>query len=85
MEDMIKITAHVVVTLLRPASAPFWLENNWEAPPIEAIPSPLGECTSISNVKSAPVTICIIRKNVAIISSGKRNLFILNYTLNKEI
>ena len=50
--------AIIVVNLFKPASIPFWLEKSWEDPPIEAKPSPFGECNKIKTINKVAVIIC---------------------------
>ena len=51
------------VNLFNPFSALFCEENNCEAPPIPAMPSPLGECNKINTISKNAVIICILQKN----------------------
>ena len=56
--DITKIATKKYVTLLSPFSVDCCDENNWLAAPIEAMPSPLGECKRTKMTLKTPDIIC---------------------------
>ena len=56
--EIIKIPTKKYVTLFNPFSVDFCDENNWLAAPIDAIPSPFGECNNTSKMAKIAETIC---------------------------
>ena len=61
----VKIPATIKVNLLSPFSALFCDEKTCAAPPIPAMPSPLGECIKISAIsKNADIT-CVVQTSVS--------------------
>ena len=68
------IATHIV-SLFRPDSAFFCEAKTCDAPPMPAIPSPLGECIITSKIKSSEEIICIIQNIVVIISNPFYNLY----------
>lgn len=53
------IPAKKYVILFRPFSVDFWDEKSWLAAPIEAMPSPLGECIKTRSIVKTAEIICI--------------------------
>ena len=48
------------VTLFKPFSVDFCDANSWLAAPIDAIPSPFGECNSTKITLNIPLIICAV-------------------------
>ena len=64
-----KTIATHIVSLFSPDSAFFCEENICEAPPIDAMPSPLGEWINTNTISNKADIICTIQRNVNIYNS----------------